>query len=150
MKKAAWILALVAGLLVPSGVAQTKPQGDISEADAIAREKSLFEADTKHDMDKLKEIFADEFVDLARDGTSINKQQILDEIPKIHMGKASQTNWRVHPLGKSAYSITYDSDATFTDDKGKEQHSHNTLNSVWFQRKGKWQMLLHCRGEVLK
>ena len=32
---------------------------------------------------------------------------------------------------------------------GKEVRSQNPLNTVWIKRDGRWQILMHCRGEAL-
>lgn len=115
--------------------------------DAVANEKKLFTADQAHDMDTIKSIVADDFVDIAKDGTSIGKEALLKEIPTIKLLTYAQQNFRVVALGPHAYSISYDSDATMIGADGKQARSQNPLNSVWIKRDGRWQMLLHCRGE---
>jgi hypothetical protein len=102
----------------------------------------------QHDLDTVRSIVADEFVDIARDGSSIGKAALLDEIPKIKLLKYAQQNFRVTVLGPFAYAISYDSDATMIGADGKEARSQNPLNSVWIRRDGRWQMLMHCRGEA--
>jgi len=114
--------------------------------EAVANEKKLFAADQKHDMDTIKSIVADDFVDIARDGSSIGKDALLKEIPNIKLIRYEQKNFRVVTLGAFAYSISYDSDATLIGADGKETRSQNGLNSVWIRRDGRWQMLMHCRG----
>ena len=114
--------------------------------EAVANEKKLFAADQKHDMETIKSIVADDFVDVARDGSSIGKEALLKEIPSIKLVRYEQKNWRVVAMGPFAYAISYDSDATVIGADGKETHSQNGLNSVWIRRDGRWQMLLHCRG----
>lgn len=142
-------------LLACAAIAQSTPQPAPAPAppavtlqQAIANEKKLFEADQKHDMETIKSIVADDFVDVGRDGSSIGKEALLKEIPGIKMVRAEQKNFRVTVLGPFAYAISYDSDATTLNDQGKEQHTQNALNSVWIRRDGRWQMLLHCRGEA--
>lgn len=114
---------------------------------AVANEKQLFAADQKHDMDTIKSIVADDFVDIAKDGSSIGKEALLKEIPNLKLLRYQQQNFRVVALGPHAYAISYDSDATMTGEDGKETRSQNGLNSVWIWRDGRWQMLMHCRGE---
>lgn len=123
----------------------TPPPAPVTQADAIAREKQLFEADQKHDMETIKSIVADDFVDIARDGSSIGKQDLLKEIPTLKLLSYSQSHWDFDSMGLYAYSISYDSDATMIRDN-KETRSQNHLNSVWIYRSGRWQMLLHSRG----
>ena len=121
------------------------PPAAVTQADAVAREKQLFEADQKHDMEKVNSLVADDFVDIARDGGMIGKQALLKEIPTITLLNYSQANWDFDSMGSYAYSISYDSDATMVQDN-KQVHSQNHLNSVWIYRDGRWQVLLHSRG----
>ena len=120
----------------------------ITYAEAVANEKKLFAADQAHDMDTLTSIVADDFVDIARDGSSIGKAALLKEIPTLTLTKYAQQNFRVTSLGPFAYSISYDSDATMIGADGKEARSQNPLNTIWIKRDGRWQILMHCRGEA--
>ncbi len=120
----------------------------ITYDEAVANEKKLFAADQAHDMDTIKAIVADDFVDIARDGSSIGKEALLKEIPTIKLLKYAQQNFGVMTLGPFAYSISYDSDATMIGADGKEARSQNALNTEWIKRDGRWQILLHCRGEA--
>ena len=120
----------------------------ITYAEAVANEKKLFAADQAHDMDTLASIVADDFVDIARDGSSIGKAALLKEIPTLKLTKYAQQNFRVTSLGPFAYSISYDSDATMIGADGKEARSQNPLNTIWIKRDGRWQILMHCRGEA--
>jgi hypothetical protein len=124
----------------------TTPQ--VTYEEAVANEKKLFVADQQHDMDTLKSIVADDFVDIAKDGSSIGKEALLKEIPAIKLLTYAQQNFRVVALGPFAYSISYDSDATMIGADGKQVRSQNPLNTLWIKRDGRWQILMHCRGEA--
>ena len=128
--------------------APTPAASTITYDEAVANEKKLFAADQAHDMDTMKAILADEFVDIARNGSSIGKEALLKEIPNIKMLKYAQQNYRVTALGVSSYLITYDSDATMIGTDGKEVRSQNALNTVWIRRDGRWQIFMHCRGQA--
>ncbi len=140
--------SLVLLLLTATGLAQTKsaPPAPITYDQAVANEQKLFAADQKHDMDTIKSLVADDFVDIA-DGSSIGKAALLKEIPTLKLLRYAQKNYRVVSLGLYAYSISYDSDATAIGANGKETRSQHGLNTVWIWRDGRWQILLHCRGE---
>ena len=120
----------------------------ITYDEAVANEKKLFTADQAHDMDTLKAILADEFVDIARDGSSVGKEALLKEVPNIKVLTFAQQNFRVAAIGPYAYAINYDSDATSIGADGKQTRTQNPLNSVWIKRDGRWQMLMHCRGDA--
>jgi hypothetical protein len=138
------------GLLSVSAIAQTKaatPLEPITYDQAVTNEKNLFAADQKHDMDAIKSMVADDFVDINKDGSSENKAELLKEIPTLKLLNYEQKNFRVVVMGPYAYSISYDSDATMIGADGKEVHAQNALNTVWLWRDGRWQILLHCRGE---
>lgn len=142
---------LLSFLLLGAGVmAQATPPAaaPITYDEAVANEKKLFAADQQHDMDTIQAIVADDFVDIAKDGSSIGKAALLKEIPTIKLLKYAQQNFRVSVLGPFAYSISYDSDATMIGADGKQVRSQNPLNTVWIKRDGRWQMLMHCRGEA--
>ncbi|HTK28741.1 MAG TPA: nuclear transport factor 2 family protein [Vicinamibacterales bacterium] len=143
MKTTLWLLLLGSVVL-----AQTPPPAPapITYDEAVANEKKLFAADQQHDMETVKALVADDFVDIARDGSSIGKQALLEEIPKIKLLKYAQQNFRVTALGPFSYAISYDSDATMIGADGKEVRSENPLNTVWIKRDGRWQILLHSRG----
>ena len=136
---------LLMGCAALAQVAKPAPP-PITYAEAVANEKKLFAADQAHDMDTIKSIVADDFVDVGRDGSSIGKDALLKEIPTIKMTKYAQTNYRVTVLGPYAYAISYDSDATSIGADGKETRTQNPLNTVWIRRDGRWQILMHCRG----
>ena len=135
-------------LLAATAFAQTKsqPPAPITYDQAVANEQKLFAADQKHDMDTIQSLVADDFVDIAEDGSSIGKAALLKEIPTLKLLRYAQNNYRVAALGPYAYSISYDSDATAIGPDGKEHRSQHGLNTVWIWRDGRWQILLHCRG----
>jgi len=144
-------ITLASAFLLGSAVmAQTPTPAPppIGYDEAVANEKKLFAADQKHDMETIQAIVADEFVDIARDGSSIGKEALLKEIPNIKLLKYEQQGFRVSVMGPFAYSISYDSDATSIGADGKEARTQSALNSVWIKRDGRWQMLMHSRGEA--
>ncbi len=145
------IRALLVGALLSGAVlAQTKaaaPPPPITYEDAVANEQKLFAADQKHDMETIKSIVADDFVDIDKDGSSEGKAALLKEIPTIKLLHYEQKNFRVVSMGPYAYAISYDSDATVVDASGNQRRAQNGLNTVWIWRDGRWQILLHCRGE---
>lgn len=138
------------GLLTTTVFAQTQaapPPPPITYDQAVANEKNLFAADQKHDIDAIKSMVADDFIDVNKDGSTENKAELLKEIPTLKLLRYEQKNFRVVSMGPYAYSISYDSDATVIGADGKETHAQNGLNTVWIRRDGRWQILLHCRGE---
>ncbi|MFY9743045.1 MAG: nuclear transport factor 2 family protein [Candidatus Sulfotelmatobacter sp.] len=138
------------GLFAATAFAQAQavaPPAPITYDQAVANEKSLFAADQKHDMEAIKSLVADDFLDINKDGSSEDKAALLKEIPTLKLLHYEQQNFRVLSMGPYAYTISYDSDATVVGAGGKETHAHNILNTVWIWRDGRWQILLHCRGE---
>jgi hypothetical protein len=145
MRNLVWLSLLVSAALAQAPQSTSSP---ITYDEAVANEKRLFAADQQHDMDAIRAMVADEFVDVARDGSSVGKEALLKEIPTLKLLKYAQQNFRVTAMGAFAYSISYDSDATLIGADGKEMRSQNALNTVWIKRDGRWQMLLHCRGQA--
>ncbi len=140
-------LALLTGYSFAQTQAATPPPPPIIYDQAVANEKNLFAADQKHDMDAIKSMVADDFIDVNKDGSTENKADLLKEIPTLKLLHYEQQNFRVVSMGPYAYAISYDSDATVIGADGQEKHAQNGLNTVWIWRDGRWQVLLHCRGE---
>jgi hypothetical protein len=115
----------------PAPKAPAVTPAPVTYDEAVANEKKLFAADQAHDLDTIKSILADEFVDIGRDGSSVGKDALLKEIPSIKLLRYEQHNFRVNALGPFAYAISYESDATMIGADGKETRSQNGLNSVW-------------------
>lgn len=136
-------------LLSATVFAQSKPAPPpaITYDQAVANEKKLFAADQKHDMETIKSLVADEFVDIGEDGSSVGKSALLKEIPTIKLLNYAQKNFHVVSMGPYAYAISYDSDATAIGANGKQTRSQHGLNTVWIWRDGRWQILMHCRGD---
>lgn len=147
------LVVLGLALLSVAALGQTKaaaPPPPITYAQAVANEKKLFAADQKHDMEVIKSMVADDFVDISTDGTYESKAALLKEIPTLKLLHYAQKNFRVVALGTKAYTISYDSSATVVGADGKQKQVQNALNTVWIWRDGRWQILLHCRGEQKK
>jgi hypothetical protein len=143
--------SVLCGLLLSCVVAaqvERTALSPITYDEAVANEKKLFAADQQHDLVTLRSIVADDFVDIAKDGSSVGKEALLKEIPTIKLLRYAQQGFRVTAIGPFAYAISYDSDATMIDANGKEVRSQNPLNTVWIKRDGRWQILMHCRGEA--
>ncbi len=137
-------------LLTASAFAQTKvatPPPPITHEQAVANEKNLFAADQKHDLETLKSMVADDFVDVNQDGIWEDKPALLKEIPTFRLLSYPQKNFLVVVMGPYAYAISYDSEATVVGADGKQMQAQNALNTVWLWGDGRWQILLHCRGE---
>ena len=144
------IYAIVTLALISAAAwAQTKPAPPppLTYDQAVANEKKLFAADQKHDMDTIKSLVADDFVDISKDGSWEGKAALLKEIPTLKLLHYAQKNFRVVSLGPYAYSISYDSDASVLGADGKQTRAQNALNTVWIWRDGRWQILMHCRGQ---
>ncbi|HLK34561.1 MAG TPA: nuclear transport factor 2 family protein [Terriglobales bacterium] len=140
----AWVLMTIAALAQPKAV---PPPPAITYDQAVANEKKLFAADQKHDMDTIKSLIDDDFVDINKDGSLENKAALLKEIPTLKLLHYAQKNFRVVTMGPYAYSISYDSAATVVGADGKQSQVQSLLNTVWIWRDGRWQILLHYRGE---
>jgi hypothetical protein len=71
---------VLCGLLLSYVVAaqvERTPLSPITYDEAVANEKQLFAADQQHDLATLRSIVADDFVDIAKDGSSTGKEALL-------------------------------------------------------------------------
>jgi glyoxylase I family protein len=112
------------------------------EAAAIAREKSLAEAEKRHDWESISRHLADDFVEIAGNGKLYTKAEVAQYFPDVRVQEATLDNFRVLRLGPDAVLLFYTADAKATF-KGQPIPGRNYVSSYWARRAGKWRMVFH-------
>ena len=141
---------LVGGVLAPAARPQTAPSAPgrkvsaarkLEEA-AIAREKSLAEAEKRHDWESISRHLADDFVEIAGNGKLYTKAEVAQYFPEVRVQEATLDNFRVLQLGPDAVLLFYTADAQATF-QGQPIPGRNYVSSYWARRAGKWRMVFH-------
>jgi hypothetical protein len=119
-----------------------KPAATVSEADAIAREKAVWDALKKKDMDAFGSMLATDYIEVGDDGV-FNKAGIINDLKDLTVNDATFADWRMIPIDSDALVLTYK--ATIKGSfKGKDFPPGPYLAaSAWVHRDGKWQAFFY-------
>jgi hypothetical protein len=120
----------------------TKPAATVSEADAIAREKAVWDALKKKDMDAFGGMLAADYVEVGDDGV-FNKAGIINELKDLTVNDVSYADWKMLPIDSDALVLTYNVTVKGSM-KGKDFPPGPYLAaSAWVNRDGKWQAFFY-------
>jgi len=145
------LLVLAAACAAPSTNREAAPTNTatappasmaISEADAIAKEKAIWETIKNKDFETFANTLADDQVEVAADGVH-DKAASIAAVKPFEPTEISFSDWKLLPNDKDAVVITY----TVTSKgkyKGKEYPSEPVRgSSAWVNRGGKWLAMFH-------
>jgi hypothetical protein len=136
------ILTPLLWILLPQAIAA--PQNDAKSLSSlatqlIALEKSLPEAEKRHDREFYKRTLTDDYVSIDTDGKSHGRDEILGDLPSTELAEFRPYNMRVVPLNDNAAIVTYDVIIVTThydDDTPRYQH----ISSVWVKQGDQWRL----------
>ena len=107
------------------------------DAQLIASEKSLPEAEKKKDAEYLKRIAADDFMVVGIDGHVYDKHDLVLGVSSVNLTDYYLYNFRVLHLSDTAVIVTYDAVLNMTFD-GERMPRYQHLSSVWVNQGGEW------------
>jgi hypothetical protein len=125
-----------------ANTAPAKPAATASETDAIAREKAVWDALKKKDMDAFGSMLATDYIEVGDDGV-FNKAGIINDLKDLTVNDATFSDWKMIPIDSDALVLTYK--ATIKGSfKGKAFPPGPYLAaSAWVNRDGKWQAFFY-------
>jgi hypothetical protein len=118
------------------------PQDDAKSSltdQLIALEKSLPEAEKRHDREFYKRTLTDDYISIDTDGKSHGRDEILGDLPSSELAEFRPYNIRVVPLNDNAAIVTYDVIIVTThydDDTPRYQH----ISSIWLKQGEQWRL----------
>ena len=150
MKK---ILALVT-LLVVAAACSTKPPANnapasnanstaptssaaLSETDATAREKAVWETIKKKDYDAFGNMLASDYIEVGADGV-FDKAGIIAYLKDLTIEDVTYSDWKMLPIDKDAALLTYSVTIKGTSKDGAIPPGPYRAGSAWVNRGGKW------------
>jgi hypothetical protein len=136
------LLAPLLWILLPQALAA--PQNDANSLSSlatqlIALEKSLPEAEKRHDREFYKRTLTDDYISVDTDGKSHGRDEILGDLPSSELAEFRPYNMRVVPLNDNAAIVTYDVIIVTThydDDTPRYQH----ISSIWVKQGEQWRL----------
>jgi hypothetical protein len=105
----------------------------------IALEKSLPDAERRHDRDFYKRTLTDDFISVGTDGKIHDRDEILGDLPSTQLIEYRPYDIQVVPLNDGAALVTYDVIIRlehYDDETPRYQH----ISSVWVKRGDQWKL----------
>jgi hypothetical protein len=105
----------------------------------MALEKSLVEAQKKHDRDFYKRTLTDDFISIGTDGKIHPEDEILNDLPSTELAEYRPYNMQVVQLNEGATVVTYDVVVRMVhyDD---ETPRYQRVSSIWVKRGDAWKL----------
>jgi hypothetical protein len=142
IRKSFTLLTALIWIALPLALAarqnDAKPQSPLA-TQLIALEKSLPEAEKRHDREFYKRTLTDDYVSIDTDGKSHGRDEILGDLPSTELTEFRPYNIRVVPLNDNAAVVTYDVIiimAHYDDDTPRYQH----ISSIWVKQGDQWRL----------
>ena len=105
----------------------------------IALEKSLPDAERRHDRDFYKRTLTDDFISVGTDGKIHDRDEILGDLPSTQLIEYRPYDIQVVPLNDGAALVTYDVIIRlehYDDETPRYQH----ISSVWVKQGDQWKL----------
>ena len=120
------------------GLQDTHAMGPLAEQ-LIALEKSLPDAQKRHDREFYKNTLTDDFVSVGADGKVHPKTEILSDLASTDLNEYRPYNLQVVQLNDGAAVVTYDAIvrmAHYDDETPRYQH----ISSIWVKEGHDWKL----------
>jgi hypothetical protein len=131
-----------------STVAEKPSAPAMTEADAIAKEKAVWDAITKKDYDGFAAMLDSGQLEVTNEGVQ-DKAASVSMVKDFEPTETTFSNWKFLSIDKDAYVVVYDAN-TKGKYKGKEFPPATVhASSAWANRDGKWLAIYHQECEVM-
>ncbi len=137
-------LILTAGVLTHELSAGDGPAADAAKGSLrdtlLILDKQFWEASSKHDLDTLKRLIADDYHGIGHDGTRWNKTGLLQQMSEVRTGDLKLHSEReVLRVNAQAAILTYEASfKVYNRDGTLRDTARQRLSSCWVQRDGGW------------
>jgi hypothetical protein len=126
----------------PATTAASPTASPMTEADAIAKEKAIWDAIKAKDYDAFAAMIAEDSVEVVPEGV-MDKAGSITGVKQFEPSEVNFSNWKFLSIDRDAYIVVYDV-ATKGKFAGKDfplQTAH--ASSAWVSRGGKWLAIYH-------
>lgn len=131
-----------------STVAEKPSAPPMTEADAIAKEKAIWDTITKKDYDGFAAMLDSGQLEVMPDRVN-DKATSVTSVKDFEPSETTFSNWKFLSIDKDAYVVVYDA-AMKGKYKGKEFPPATVhASSAWANRDGKWLAVYHQECEVM-
>jgi hypothetical protein len=134
---AAWLRGTTPATAAPPPD-DAKSRGPLADQ-LIALEKSLPDAQKRHDRDFYKRTLTDDFISVGTDGKIHDRDEILGDLPSTQLIEYRPYDIQFVPLNDGAALVTYDTIIRmehYDDETPRYQH----ISSVWVKQGDQWKL----------
>jgi hypothetical protein len=131
-----------------NAAATPKAAANVSEADAIAREKQAWDAIKNKDFDGFANMLAEDQLDVSNDGV-YDKAGSVKGVKDLTLTDVSFSDWKVLAVDKDAAVVTYTVTLKGTSGGQPIKEQPVRASSAWVNRGGKWLAVYHQSTEVM-
>ena len=129
-------------------VAEKPTAPPMTEADAIAKEKAIWDTITKKDYDGFGAMLDTGQLEVTSEGVN-DKAASVSMVKDFEPSETTFSNWKYLSIDKDAYIVVYDA-AMKGKYKGKEFPPTTVhASSAWANRDGKWMAIYHQECNVM-
>ena len=130
-------------------VAEKPAAPPMTEAEAIAKEKAVWDTITKKDYDGFAAMLDSGQLEVTAEGVQ-DKAASITMVKEFEPSETTFSDWKFLPIDKDAYVVVY-TVAVKGKYKGKEFPPANAhASSAWAHRDGKWVAIYHQECDVMK
>ena len=108
------------------------------EAHVVQLERELLEPATRANLARVRELLADDFLEVGASGQSFGKAEVLSWLPAESGKSFAVTSIKAVTLGKGVILVTYAAERTY-----QGYITRSLRSSVWVKGAGGWQMRYH-------
>jgi len=133
---------------VNTNIAEKPSAPPMTEADAIAKEKAVWDTITKKDYDAFASMLDSAQLEVSPEGVN-NKASSVTMVKDFEPSEVMFSNWKFLSIDKDAYVVVYDANMKGKY-KGKEFPPASIhASSAWANRGGKWMAIYHQECDVM-
>jgi hypothetical protein len=119
----------------------------MTEADAIAKEKAIWEAIKNKEYDAFAAMVDEDQLEVRAEGV-VDKATSVDGVKQFEPSEVNFSDWKYLPIDKDAFVVIYQASVKgkYQGKEFKPQTANNT--SAWVYRGNKWLAIYHQESEV--
>lgn len=103
-------------------------------------EIELLKPATRHSLERLNELLADDFMEIGASGKRYNKQDVLNVLPASVEKQFVLLEFEVKELSPQIVLATYRIEKEIT---GSDKENCSLRSSVWQKQNGQWRIIFH-------
>ena len=127
--------------------AETKAAAPLTEADAIAKEKEIWQALTKKDLTGFGAMLAEDQIYVSGDGVH-DKASTIKSVTGFVPTTVDYADWKLVPINNDAVVLIYKATVKGTMNGSAVPEGAAYTSSIWVNRDGKWLALYHQDSDV--